>query len=101
MADRTKVELLKELGGAVAIREGLGGERIIVHDFMSPSDGQPRRVRAWHRIAIRGAAFVLADFNFLADQGVADRSDVLKLRDFVEGQALAAVLRARQAASPP
>jgi hypothetical protein len=68
------------------------GEQVVVHDY-TVGGANPVRVRAWHRIALRGNGFVLASFIYRAVVAMADRPEFLAARDFAERQSLAAVLR--------
>jgi hypothetical protein len=93
MAERSQAALLSSLRGTAVIRDGEGGEKIVIHDFQAPGDGRVRQVRAWHRITIRGSGYVIANFNYLVDRAIAERPDLVGIRDLIERQALSAVVR--------
>jgi hypothetical protein len=92
LAESTIQRELAERQGNVQVQTIGVGEQVVTHDY-AVGGSNPVRVRAWHRIALRGNGFVLASFVFRTVVSMADRPEYQAAREVAERQALAAVLR--------
>jgi hypothetical protein len=92
LAESTIQRELAAHQGNIRVQIVGAGEQVVVHDY-AVTGANPVRVRAWHRIALRGNGFVLAGFIFRTVTSMADRPEYVAARDVAERQALSAVLR--------
>jgi hypothetical protein len=92
LAESTIQRELAAHQGNIRVETIGAGEQVVVHDY-AVGGANPARVRAWHRIALRGNGFVLASFIYRATASMADRPEFLAARDFAGRLALSAVLR--------
>jgi hypothetical protein len=68
-----------------------GGDKVITQQFMGDDD-PPLRVTGWHRFGRRGSHVVGAHFSLGMDEDMADRPEMVAVRDLVGREALRALL---------